>query len=62
MPMLLATRPGHRRVCVRARQGCTCFYYTGAYGRRSKATRRRIARRVEHRRWRRDQAVSACDA
>ncbi|WP_327378922.1 hypothetical protein OG393_34010 (plasmid) [Streptomyces sp. NBC_01216] len=57
MRMLLpATRPGHRGGCVRARQGCTCFYFTFARG-RAKVAERRIARRVESRRWRRDEAA-----
>lgn len=54
--MLLSTRPGHGRVCVRSRFGCTCFYYTYARGHRAKAVERRIARRVETRRWRREEA------
>ncbi|WP_019546675.1 hypothetical protein [Streptomyces sulphureus] len=56
--MLGKTVPGHARPCVRAGQGCTCYFYTGENGTRTRSAaqkrRRRLARRREQRFWRTD--------
>ncbi|WP_326692332.1 MULTISPECIES: hypothetical protein [unclassified Streptomyces] len=54
--MLGKTVPGHAGPCVRAGQGCTCYYYPDENGTRTRSAeqkrRRRIARRREQRSWR----------
>ncbi|MFG3255269.1 hypothetical protein [Streptomyces sp. NPDC048172] len=56
--MLGKTVPGHAGPCVRASQGCTCYFYPDEYGTRSRALakkrRRRTARRREQRIWQSD--------
>ncbi|MFJ6619579.1 hypothetical protein ACIQOW_18615 [Kitasatospora sp. NPDC091335] len=42
---------GYRYECRYAGRGCTCFYYTGEFGRKAARLRRRRARRVEARTW-----------
>ena len=57
LSMLLDTIPGYRGTCIRARWGCTCFYGPDRFGKRSKAIRRHRARRIEQRRWRKEEGL-----
>lgn len=54
--MLGKTVPGHTLPCTRAARGCTCYFYPGEYGTRTRSAakkiRRRAARHREERAWR----------
>lgn len=56
--MLGKTVPGHAGSCMAAGRGCTCYFYTGENGTRTRSgaqkRRRRVARRREQRFWRAD--------
>lgn len=53
--MLGKTVAGHGKPCVRVSQGCTCYFFSGENGTRTRAVekrrRRRRARRREERTW-----------
>lgn len=48
--MLGKTVPGHAGPCIRAGRGCTCYFYLGKNGTRTRPSEQRRMRRTDRRR------------